>query len=197
MYIPAEFEVRDPARLHQIIRENNFGMLVSMVDGVAFATHLPFMIAPESGPHGTLLVHMARANPHWRSFGDEEVLVTFTGPHGYVSPSWYQPGNAVPTWDYIAVHAYGVPALVEDPAATLEHLRQLVDSQESCFEASWSLDAQDEAFVNATSRGVVAYEIPISRIEGKAKLSQNRSLADQSGVPADRELAAAMSRATG
>lgn len=182
MYIPAEFDVKDIARLHQIIRENNFGMLVSMVDGVAFATHLPFMIAPESRPHGTLLVHMARANPHWRSFGDEEVLVTFTGPHGYISPSWYQAGNAVPTWNYIAVHTYGVPALVEDAAATVEYLRQLVDTHESCFETPWSLDAQDEAFVNGTSQGVVAFEIPISRIEGKAKLSQNRSSVDRAGV---------------
>lgn len=180
MYIPKEFEVTDRSRLHRIIRDNNFGILVSVVDGAPTATHLPFMIDPDRGENGTLLAHIARANPHWQSFGDGDVLVVFNGPHGYISPSWYEPGKAVPTWNYIAVHAYGRPVLVEN--APVGHLRQLVDTHEAGFGQPWSLDGQEERFIDGLSKGVVAFEIPISRLEGKAKLNQNRSTASQARV---------------
>jgi transcriptional regulator len=198
MYIPEEFVIDDRAQLHQIIRDNNFGALIGMVEGRPTATHLPFMLDADRGAQGTLLVHMARANPHWKSFGEDEVLVIFSGPHGYVSPSWYEPGNAVPTWNYVAVHAYGVPVLADGDADTVDHLRQLVDAQEARFEAPWSLDSQDPAFVTGMSKGVVAFEIPIQRLEGKAKLNQNRTPTNQARVvaalersadPADTELA--------
>ncbi|MDA0238585.1 MAG: FMN-binding negative transcriptional regulator [Proteobacteria bacterium] len=201
MYIPPLFEITDHAKLHQIIRDHSFGILVSQMDGAPFATHLPFMIAPDKGSLGPLLFHMARTNPQWRSFGADEVLVVFSGPHGYISPSWYGPGDAVPTWNYVAVHAYGVPVLAEDDEDTVDHLRQLVEFNEARFDHPWKLDAQDPDFIQGTSRGVVAFEIPINRIEGKAKLSQNRpesdrqSVADalkKTGSPRDLNLALSM-----
>jgi len=172
------------------------------MDGKPVATHLPFLLDPARGPNGTLMTHMARANPHWRAFdGAAGALAVFSGPHAYVSPRWYTPGNNVPTWNYIAVHCSGVPVLLEGDGAAVGHLRELVDRQENRFDDPWSLAAMPEDYVNGTAKGVVAIEIPIGRIQGKAKLSQNRTPRDRMGIIAgleesqdtgDRRLAASM-----
>ena len=148
------------------------------------ATHLPFLLDSKHGPNGTLLVHMARANPQWRAFDREvAVLVIFSGPHAYISPSWYEPrNNNVPTWNYIAVHCSGKPVLMEEAGYTVGHLSQLVDRQESRFDDPWFLGAMPEDYVKGLAKGVVALEIPIERIEGKAKLSQNRTSKDRTGI---------------
>lgn len=184
MYVPKQFAEEDISVCHDLIEANNFGLLVSSVDGAPFASHLPFMLDRERGPYGTLVVHMARANPQWRSFSDgAEVLSIFSGPHAYVSPNWYRPGKSVPTWNYVSVHAYGIPSLLEEqPEETLDMMEGLVDAHEQGSDRPWRLRDQPADFLEAMVRGIVAMEIPITRLEGKAKLSQNRAAADRAGV---------------
>src|ERR1700691_3076112 len=108
MYIPKHFVVDDPAWIRSFMEKNAFATLVTVLQGELFATHLPILYAPNPAPLGTLRAHMARANPHWQSFGDVQQLAIFTGPHAYVSPTWYETtAPAVPTWNYTAVHVYG------------------------------------------------------------------------------------------
>jgi transcriptional regulator len=185
MYIPQHFGDDDLAHLHAVIRANAFGVVTSTLDGHLMATHLPFLIDPHRGPNGTLLAHMARANPHWKGFdGTAEALVVFSGPHGYISPNWYERGPAVPTWNYIAVHAYGVPVLRDDAAETRAHLGQLAAVYEAGRAEPWRIDDQPKDFIDRLVPGVIAFEIPITRIEGKFKLSQNRSDGDRRGMVA-------------
>ena len=125
---------------------------------------------------------MARANPQWRHFASGgEVLAIFHGPHGYVSPSWYQTELAVPTWNYATVHAYGVPTLIHEPEGVASLLNETVSTYEASFEQPWRGELPAE-FVDKLTQGIVAFELPITRIEGKFKLSQNRSAADLQGV---------------
>ena len=115
MYIPAAFQQTDKTKLHDFIEANSFGLLVSTHGGEPFATHLPFLLERDAGPHGCLVGHVARANPQWHGLDGQTVLAVFSGPHAYVSPTWYEAENVVPTWNYVAVHAYGPCRLVEDP----------------------------------------------------------------------------------
>ncbi len=209
MYTPDIFALTDPAEVRRILREHGFALLVTAAEGAPMASHLPFLFDAGRGPKGTLLCHMAKANPQWKDFAEleaagREALVVFQGPHGYVSPSWYAGGPAVPTWNYLAVHAYGTPRLVDDPAEIKAHQERLVDTHEAGFAAPWSMASQPEKYIARMLRGIVAFEIPISRLEAKAKLNQNKSEADRQGViaaleasgrPGDLELAAAMRRA--
>src|ERR1700729_1397013 len=126
MYIPAAFAESDLAKLHDFIQTNSFGVLVSQVDGEPFASHLPFLLDRNSGPHGCLIGHMARANPQWQSAHGQSVLAIFPGPHAYISPTWYESENVVPTWNYVAVHVYGTFQVVEDHQETVEIVRNYV-----------------------------------------------------------------------
>src|SRR5262245_55708329 len=105
MYIPTAFAETDPGTLFGFIEAYSFGLLVSTHQGGPFASHLPLLLEREAGPHGTLLGHMARANPQWHDLDGQEVLAVFSGPHAYVSPTWYESEQVVPTWNYVAVHA--------------------------------------------------------------------------------------------
>src|SRR5208337_114744 len=125
MYVPPSFSEIDRAKLFDFIDQHNFGLVVSQRDGGPFATHLPLLLDRQSGPLGTLFGHVARANPQWQA-PDRGVLVVISGPHAYVSPSWYEAQNVVPTWNYVAVHVYGLLHLVEDCDRTLKALRDLV-----------------------------------------------------------------------
>lgn len=116
MYIPTAFEQTDQNKLHEFIEANSFGLLVSTHVGEPFATHLPFLLQRDSGPHGCLFGHVARANPQWRDLDGQSVLAIFTGPHAYVSPTWYESEDVVPTWNYVAVHAYGTCRVEHDPS---------------------------------------------------------------------------------
>jgi transcriptional regulator len=184
MYVPQHFSVDDVAHLHDVIRHNAFGIVTSVVDGQLMATHLPFMIDTARGAKGTLLAHMARQNPHWRGFdGKSEVLVVFSGPHGYVSPRWYETnGPKVPIWNYVAVHAYGVPVMHDDPAESRAHLGQLASIYEAGRLQPWHIDEEPKDFIDKMVPGVVAFEIAITRLEGKAKLSQNRPAEERTRV---------------
>ena len=195
MYVPEHFRESRPDALHDFIRHHSFGTLVSVLDGAPFATHLPFLVDASRGPHGTLLGHMARANPHWRAFAGAngagagakstetpESLVTFLGPHAYISPSWYETPISVPTWNYATVHAYGRPRIVHDTAAVVTLLTRTVDLYESGFERPWKLDGLPADYVDKMTANIVAFEIELTRLEGKLKLSQNRSAADRRSV---------------
>ncbi len=182
MYIPKFNAVTDPADLHALMRQFSFAALITSHDGAPFATHLPFLVYPDAGAHGTLVAHMARANVQWRDFErGGEALVIFQGAHAYISPSWYAERVSVPTWNYAVVHAYGVPRVIEDEARVRELLRALVDEHESGFEQPWTMDLPDD-YLRRQMQAVVAFEIPITRLEGKLKLSQNRSTEDQRRV---------------
>jgi transcriptional regulator len=183
MFIPQHFAIEETAACHQVIVENGFGELVTLDDaGLPFASHLPFLIDRARGASGTLTAHMARANPQWQHFTNgKPALAMFHGPHAYISPAWYATHPAVPTWNYIAVHAYGVPKIVDVPAME-GILRRLVDTNEAANGTAWRMDGLSEQYLSNMMRGIIAFEIPISRLEGKAKLSQNRDAADQASV---------------
>ncbi len=183
MYVPNEFAERDRAVLLDWIEAWSFGSLVTAEGGVPVATHLPFLLDRDRGPNGTLYAHMARANPQWRSFAlGVTALAIFQGPHAYVSPRWYATGPAVPTWNYVAVHASGRPRLIEDEAAAREILTRAVDHYESAFDPPWRLDGQPADFIRRMAANVAVFELPVATLEGKIKASQNRPSADRAGV---------------
>jgi transcriptional regulator len=184
MYMPKHFAIAETAACHQVIVENSFGELVTLDNaGLPFASHLPFLVDPARGANGTLIAHMARANPQWQHFtSGKPALAMFHGPHAYISPAWYATHPAVPTWNYIAVHAYGVPKIVDAPGAMESILGRLVDANEAANGTTWHMDGLTEQYLGGMMRAIVAFEIPIDRLEGKAKLSQNRDATDQARV---------------
>jgi transcriptional regulator len=178
MYIPTHFRADDRAALYDLIERHSFATLVTLLDGAPFATHLPMLLDRE---RGVLLGHVARANPHRRALdGGAEALLIFQGPHAYVSPSWYATAPAVPTWNYAAVHVYGVPRLLDD-AALLDLLKRLVSKYESGRERPWTMDLPPD-YQRKMVQAVVGFEVPMARVEGKFKLNQNRSAEDRAGV---------------
>jgi transcriptional regulator len=184
MYTPPAFREDDLQTIHALMRDNSFAILVTQQDGVPLATHLPFMLDTERGPYGTLIAHMARANTQWRAFADQqEALAIFQGPHAYVTPSWYDPGLNVPTWNYGAVHAYGVPRLINDEATLYAMLSRLTATHEAGFEQPWLFEIGADDF-RGKLKGIVGFEMEITRLEGKMKLSQNRSPVEQERVAA-------------
>jgi transcriptional regulator len=172
MYIPAAFQETDPSALHDLIERHSFGLLVSQLDGAPFATHLPFLLDRESGRFGTLLGHVARANPQWRPADGQSVLAVFSGPHAYISPTWYESAHVVPTWNYVAVHAYGRMELVEDHDGLLAIVRRSVEVYERTLPWPWTLD-DSPTFVDRLLTQIVGFRIEVERLEGKLKLNQN------------------------
>jgi len=184
MYIPKAFREDDLETLHAFMREYSFATLVTQQNGELVASHLPFLFDAERGSYGTLMGHMARGNSQWRTFAEmQEALVIFQGPHTYISPSWYEDDLAasVPTWNYAVVHAYGIPRLIEDDVALYTMLQALVEKHEAQFEKQWTFKPLDE-YMQKRLRAIVGFEIPITRLEGKFKMSQNRSTNDQGRV---------------
>lgn len=182
MYVPAVFAEKDIATLHALIEDHGFATLVTNTADGPTATHLPVMLDRARGPQGTLVAHLARANPHARSLDGAETLAIFLGPHGYISPSWYGQHPSVPTWNYAAVHVYGRAKVVDDPARLDAMLRQLVEQYESGRANRWSTDGLPADYMKGMLRGIVGIEIEIARLEGKLKLSQNRNAADRKAV---------------
>lgn len=172
MYVPQAFQESDPATLHDLIERHSFGLLVSQHDGAPFATHLPFLLDRSSGPFGTLLGHVARANPQWQHSAGQSVLAVFSGPHAYISPTWYESQRVVPTWNYVAVHAYGRIEPVEDRDGLLAIVQRSVEVFERAMPRPWSLD-ETPTFVDRLLAQIVGFRIPIERLEGKLKLNQN------------------------
>lgn len=179
MYSPAHFKVEDRATLLAFMRQRSFATIVTHDGAVPHATHMPVLVRESEG---VLVSHMARGNPQWRHFENgQEVLVIFTGPHAYVSPAWYATAPAVPTWNYTAVHAYGVPRIVNDHERFAAMLRELVEFYEAPRAERWSGEMPAE-FRDKLMQGIVGVEIEITRLEGKFKLSQNRDAEDRAGI---------------
>lgn len=187
MYNPRHFAKDDFPVLQDFIRRHGFATLVTAGPGGLFASHLPMLYDPEPAPFGTLRGHLARANPHWREAAAElQALAIFSGPQGYVSPNWYpskrETGKVVPTWNYVTVHAHG-PLRVFDDADRLRALvAALTDKHEAAFARPWKIDDAPPDFIAAQLKAIVGIEIPIARLDGKWKLSQNRVDADREGV---------------
>ena len=207
MYMPSAFRQDDLAELHAQLQASPFALLTSAGATGVQASHLPLLLAPDEGEFGTLYGHFARANPHWRDLqGGAEALAVFSGPDAYISPGWYpakaEHGKVVPTWNYIAVHARGPVELIEEPERLLQIVSRLSDQHESGRERPWAVSDTPREYLDSMLRAIVGFALPIRRLEGKWKLGQNRSAADQAGVrdglaaspsPGDRELAARMS----
>lgn len=170
MYSPPYNQVEDRGEVVAFMRANNFPVLVTGA-GALRASHLP-VVVEERGGQVVIDMHMARANPQWRDFSGQQVLVVFSGPHAYVSPRWYEETERVPTWNYAAVHAYGVPIVVSELTAKRESQRRLVAS----LDPQWlpKFDALDAGYVERMLGAIVVFEIPVARLETRWKLSQNR-----------------------
>jgi transcriptional regulator len=171
LYVPASFAETETPSLHEFMRRQSFAVLTSIGPGGLIASHLPLLLDAGAGPLGHLVGHMARANPQWRRV-EGEVLAVFHGPHAYVSPSWYESPGTVPTWNYVAVHAYGAFQPVEDREGVLEILRTSVKAYESPRPEPWSFD-ESGPHVDALLKAIVGFRIEVTRLEGKWKLSQN------------------------
>jgi transcriptional regulator len=205
MYIPPAFREDDLPTLQHWMRRARLATFVTATEQGLMGTPLPLFLAPEEGPLGTLYGHLARANPQWKLPPMGEAMAVFMGPEAYVSPSWYRSkqehGRVVPTWNYVAVHAYGTAEFFEDPDRLLAVVSRLTDLQERSRAEPWAVTDAPADFIGAQLRGIVGLRLPIARIEGKRKMSQNRSPEDRAGVAAglaasehaaDREVAALM-----
>lgn len=181
MYIPKSFQLTDPEALADFIRAHSFATLISAADGAPFATHLPLLLDQGASPQGTLLGHVARANPHWQAFDGRQALAIFHGPHAYISPSWYATTPAVPTWNYAAVHVYGAPRLIDNTERLVGLIDRLVAAHETGQPKPWSGELP-AGYKEKLLQAIVGFEMQIVRIEGKFKLGQNRSPEDQLGV---------------
>lgn len=186
LYTPRHFAGSDLREAIALIQAYGFATLVTAGHGEPQVTHLPLLWAA-GGDHGVLEGHMARANPHWQRFADGHTLAIFHGPHAYVSPSWYvQPELQVPTWNYATVHATGTVEVIDDRDAKLD----LVDRSAAVYEAGnarpWTRGVDGER-LEALLRNIVAFRMPISRLDAKFKMSQNKTAADRAGVIARLE----------
>lgn len=180
MYIPKHFEEKDKAKLVGFMKEYNFATMVNQAKKRYWATHIPFLVF-EKGDDIILRAHMAKANPQWANFrDDDEVLVIFQEPHSYISPTLYENKVSVPTWNYIAVHAYGVPVILPSDEEKIALMLETFDAFESKFKHQW--DTLPEDYKNELLAGIVAFEIKVSGLEGKFKLSQNRTEGDRGRI---------------
>lgn len=173
MYIPRHFAVTDEDTLYAVMRENSFATVISMGEGEPFATHLPILVED-----GVLIGHMAKANPHWKLFDGRTALVIFQGPHAYVSPQIYVTEPNVPTWNYVTVHVYGKPIVIEDLSESANVLYQSM----KVYDPTMQLDQAFHDYLQKQLPGIVAFRMPIERLEGKFKLNQNKKPEDRDAV---------------
>jgi len=173
MYIPKHFEITDETEISKFIEANSFGQLISLHNAAIVSTHIPFLF--DAGSR-VLLGHMAKANPQWQQIQKQKVLVTLQGEHAYVSPNWYESAG-VPTWNYQAVHIEGIAESFTDPEKLKPVVDTLTEQNESGYPNPWEPD-----YAASMLRGIVGIEIAITSIQCKFKLSQNRSVQDQSNV---------------
>jgi len=184
IYVPAHFSARDRAAIARLVHDHPFATLVTPALPEPLVTHLPLIHVADCEPHGTLLGHFARGNPHCRGAAAAESIAIFHGPHAYVSPSWYaQPAAAVPTWNYAVVHAHGSLQMAHDPAETRAVLDLMIHRFESARPAPWQLGL-DQDRLDAMVAAIVGFRLKVRRIEAKFKLSQNRSDDDRRRVVA-------------
>jgi transcriptional regulator len=180
MYLPRYHEETRLDVLHRLIESRPLASLITLGSSGLFASHLPMVLHRDGAPHGLLRGHLARANPQWRDFSPSvDALAIFSGSQHYITPSWYpeksETGKVVPTWNYAVVHAYGPLRVVEDPAWLLVHLNSLTSTHEANSPTPWQVSDAPEDFIASMAKGIVGIELPIHRIEGKWKVSQNQS----------------------
>jgi len=185
MYTPAHFEA-GPDAVQELLSRPGPANLVTMTSQGLLATLLPFVYDPSAGEHGALLAHVARNNPQWSEPAAGEALMIIQGADAYISPSWYaskaEHGRVVPTWNYSTAHVYGNLVVHDDPAWLEGQVRRLTGVNEAGFEHPWSVDDAPDRYISGQLRAIVGIELVITRIEAKAKLSQNRPDADIDGV---------------
>ena len=205
-YIPPHFRTTDEHTLREFMDTYDFVTIIGSSSDGLMASHIPVLVR-SSGATLVIVGHMARANPHWRLMdGATPALVIFQGPHGYVSPTWYENAPAVPTWNYGVVHAHGLPTVNEDEAFVRGVLEALVARYEGHREDGWRPATVPADFYDRMLRAIVGFEMPITRLDGKFKLGQNRSVEDRRrtiaeletlGSPEAARLAEFMRRASG
>jgi transcriptional regulator len=186
MYIPrANQEERIPV-LHKLMEEQPFASLITMGSSGLFASHIP-MVLEQNGAKGQLRGHISRANTQWRDYSPSvEALAIFSGPQHYITPNWYpekeETGKVVPTWNYVVVHAYGHLKVIEDAEWLMTHLASLTNIHEAESPVPWKIGDAPPAYIASIAKGIVGLEMTIERLEGKWKVSQNRSEQDRNGV---------------
>ena len=173
MYVPKHFEITDETEISKFIEANSFGQLISLIDTEIVSTHIPFLFDAESR---VLLAHIAKTNPQWQQIQEQKVLVTLQGEHAYISPCWYESAG-VPTWNYQAVHIRGIAESFTGPKKIKRVVDKLTEQNESGYPDPWQSD-----YAASMLRGIIGIEISITSIQCKFKLSQNRSVQDQSNV---------------
>jgi transcriptional regulator len=187
VYVPPHFQQSDLAILHDAIRGAGLATLVSLGADGLIASHVPLMLDAEAGPNGTLIGHLAKGNPQGRGTTvGTDALAIFQGPDAYITPNWYETkretGKVVPTWNYVAIHAYGPLEFFDDATELLEVVTRLTNRFEGLRAAPWAVDDAPPDFIKAHLKGIVGFRMPITRLDGKWKMSQNRPAADRIGV---------------
>ncbi len=187
MYTPRAFALDDLPEIQQLIQHTRLAQLITLGENGLQASHLPLLLNPDEGPNGTLYGHLAKANPQWRELQNgSEALVIFAGADAYISPAFYpakaEHGKVVPTWNYIAVHAYGTPEVFSDAERLLKVVTALTDRHESGRAQPWRVSDAPADYIDGMLKAIVGFALPIGRLVGKRKLSQNRSAADMAGV---------------
>jgi transcriptional regulator len=187
MYLPSMFKEDRIEHLHALIRGSGIATLVTQTRDGLIASHVPLLLDTQPAPYGTLIGHLARPNPQARD-AIGEALAIFQGPDAYVTPSWYATkratGKVVPTWNYVAIHAYGPVEFFDDAARLLDVVTRLTERQESTRPAPWAVSDAPDDFIQGMLKGIVGFAIPVTRLEGKWKMSQNRPAEDRAGVVA-------------
>jgi transcriptional regulator len=179
MYIPPYFREQDESKLIEFMQAHNFANLISCMNNSPLATHLPFVIEKRQDKL-FLISHMAKANPQWESFTDNQLLIIFQGPHAYISPSNYEKQQNVPTWNYIAVHAYGNAKIIDDPKEVWSLMERTITNFEDKFMEQWKNLSPE--YVNGMLKAIVAFEIEVTKLDGKFKLSQNKTRNEQAKI---------------
>ena len=183
MYIPEHFKLTEPASIQEVMRNHSFATLVSGTTSNLIASHVPLLWSDDGSGYGCLRGLVARDNPQWEGFDmNTPVLASFNGHHAYISPTWDNIPPAVPTWNYVAVHAYGTPQIVESPTSVAILLKQMITTFDSNPDRAWPNSKHQDEMVQEMIPNIVAFEIPISRVEAKAKLSQNRPPDDRINI---------------
>jgi len=187
MYCPKKFAENRLSVLHELIRSHSLGTWTCWVDNQLVVNHIPFVLDEAAGEFGTLYGHVAKANPIWTLIdGTTESVVVFQGPQSYITPSWYPSkrahGKVVPTWNYAVVHAHGKPLVITEKRWLLSHVSMLSDEQEAGRRNPWEVSDAPEEFTDKLVNGIVGISIPIQRLDGRWKVSQNKNTADATGV---------------
>jgi transcriptional regulator len=191
VYVPNAFKEERISILQDAIRRAGLATLVSLTDDGLIASHVPLLLDPEPGPYGTLLGHLTRQNPQSRG-ANGDALAIFLGPDAYITPSWYatkrETGKVVPTWNYVAIHAYGPLEFIDDPVHAREHVAHLTSRHEQGRPVPWKVSDAPEDFITNQLRSIIGFRLTIRRIEGKWKMSQNRRAEDRAGATTGLEM---------